>query len=152
MALFGTVSVAAAVAAVLFGHSAVGILWFVLGIPAGIATAKHYAISEDSSGLSTGSSGYFAVVAVLALGTFGLPIFLQGDPAWAIALWTGTCYLGFSWLERSATIAAVASTFLILGVVFLQRDFPNELAWFSALSGAALLVGAFFARPTTGIR
>lgn len=147
MLVFGVLSLIAGFVAFLGGVTAAGVVWFIGGPIGSIATTVHYQRSTESIGLRTDATPSFVIVALLALGTFTLPFVVGGDPAWAISLWTGTCYLGFAWLERSRAVAAVAATFLSLGLAFIAVSVPVEFGWFSLISGAALLVGGTHARP-----
>ena len=147
MVAFGVVSLFAAIAVYLFGLDAAGLVWFVGGCVGGIATTVHYQRSNESDGLRTDATPYFFVVAVLALGNFLLPFLIDGDPAWAISLWTGASYLAFARLERSSTILLVAGSFVALGLLFFALSVPLEFVWFSAVSGVVLLIGARAARP-----
>ena len=147
MAIFGCVSLGAAVVSIAWGLEAVGLYWVVVGIPAGILTAWHYQRSESAAGLTTSAVPHLLVVGVLAFGAFALPVVVPNDPAWAIALWVGAGYLAFSALERSQTIAVVALSFVGLGALFWQLEIPGETAWFSSLSGTVLLIGASVSRP-----
>ncbi len=152
MAVFGLISIGAAVCAVVLGNGALGVFWFATGLPASLITARWYQNTEEAQGLVTGAAGHLFVVGVLSLGTFGLPLVISGDPAWALALWTGASYLAFAWLERSQAVAAVGIIFILLGLLFWQLTVPHETALVSALTGITLLTAAAATRPKMQIR
>ena len=147
MAVFGLISIGAAVCAVVLGNGALGLFWFATGFPASLLTFRWYQNAEEAQGLVTSAAGHLLVVAVLSLGTFGLPLVVSGDPAWALALWTGAGYLAFAWLERSQAVAAVGTIFIVLGLFFWQVVVPHETALVSALTGITLLTAAAATRP-----
>ncbi len=147
MAAFGTVTLGAALLAVVGDPSWLGVYWMVIGPVAGFATARHYRQSELEMGLVRPTWPYLLSAAVLAAGAFVMPLLVSPDPAWAISAWTGFGYSLFAWLERSVTVALVAGLFVGVGLIFRTVEVGNETALVSGLSGIVLLVGAAVLSP-----
>lgn len=148
MTAFGLVSLGAAVVAVLVSPSVLVVYWAVAGIPASIATAIHYSRRESEMGLERSAVPYLFAAALLTLGVFGLPFLIENEPGWAIALWLGGGYGLFAYLERSPIVAAVAASFVAVGLALRMVDTVNESALVSLVSGLVLLGAASRLRPS----
>jgi len=146
MIVFGTISLAAALVALVAGYEWIGLHWMIFGPIGGFVTTRFYTRHERLQGLIRSALPYFALVVFLAAGNFLLALTADGDPGAATTIWTGICYLGFAALERSSTIALSAGALVACGFMLLAADVADPSATGAAFTGLALLIGGFTLR------
>lgn len=146
LALFGALTLISAGVVGVFGGPALGVYWPIAGLLGGAMTARHYHARDIKIGLEGRMAPYVAIsvfIYVGALLTGGLGGALGNDMMAAVgpALVLAAGYGMFAWLERTATLAAIAVSLglLAMGLWLFDVD-PERATMILALSSGCVLL------------